>query len=74
MLLATRRQPTVKRHLPRSEDGPGARREAQLRAELMQANSRLVALEREQRLQFERIAQIQAELDEIKALLKKLVR
>jgi len=45
-----------------------------MRAELADLSTRFQKLEREQHVQFERIAQIQAELDEIKRLLKTMQR
>jgi hypothetical protein len=60
---------TVQRHLPKS---PLPKREHALRAELTHVATRLLKLEREQEVQFLRIAQIQQELDEITRLLKKI--
>jgi hypothetical protein len=59
----------VQHHLPKS---PLRKRDQAIRAELTHASTRLVKLEREQELQFQRIAQIQQELDEIKRLLRKI--
>ncbi|HZR25800.1 MAG TPA: hypothetical protein VFA59_19535 [Vicinamibacterales bacterium] len=61
----------ITRHLPKS---PLPRRDHSTRAELTHMSTRLLKLEREQETQFRRIAQIQQELDEIKALLKKLAQ
>ena len=59
------------RRLPRSipGTGPTSKSERTLRADML---ARMTVLEREQRLQFERIAQIQQSLDEIKQSLKDL--
>jgi hypothetical protein len=46
--------------------------ERELRAELVQLNTGLIDLEREQRLQFQRIAQIQVQLDEVIRLVREL--
>jgi hypothetical protein len=74
MLFTTAQLPGAKRYLPRSEPGAGptSKREAKLQAEVTLLTTQLLKLEREQALQFTRIAQIQQELDEIKNLLKKL--
>ena len=76
MLSAVTRVPGARRHLPRSGPGagPASRREIALQAEVTHLATRLVDIEREQHLQFKRIAQIQQELDEIKALLKKIAK
>jgi predicted nucleic acid-binding Zn-ribbon protein len=63
------------RYLPRTpQDTANTRRTAAMRAELADLSTRFHKLEREQHVQFDRIAQIQAELDEIKRLLKKMQR
>ena len=64
--------PGAARHFPRSGPGTGptSRHEAALRAEITHLGTRLAEMEREQGVQFQRIAQIQQELDEIKRLLK----
>jgi chaperonin cofactor prefoldin len=43
-----------------------------VRAELTHLSTRLLKLEREQEIQFKRIAQIQHELDEIRRVLEKI--
>ena len=69
MLLTMAQIPGGIRSLPRSVPGTGptSKTERTFRAEML---SRIAALEREQHLQFERFAQIQQQLDEIKLLLK----
>ena len=63
------------RYFPRtSQDTANTRRTAAMRAELSDLTTQFHKLEREQRVQFERIAQIQVELDEIKRLLKSMQR
>jgi len=52
--------PGVQRHLPKS---PLRKRDDTVRAELTHLSTRLLKLEREQEVQFKRIAQIQHELD-----------
>ena len=71
MLATLTQTPGVIRHFPRSVPGTGptSKAETAFRAEL---RVRIGALEREQHLQFERIAQIQQQLDEIRRLLQKL--
>jgi hypothetical protein len=59
----------IHRHLPRS---PLSRRDKALRAELTHLGAAIVKIEREQEIQFRRIAQIQQDLDEVKRLLKKI--
>ena len=60
----------VQRHLPKS---PLRKRgDPAVRAELTHLSTRLLNLEREQEVQFKRIAQIQHELDEIRRALEKL--
>ena len=61
--------PGIQRHLPKS---PLSRGDAAIRAELTHVATRLIRLEREQDTQFQRIAQIQQELDDVKRLLKKI--
>jgi len=61
--------PGVQRHLPKS---PLHRRDETVRAELTHLSTRLLKLEREQEVQFKRIAQIQHELDEIRRVLEKI--
>lgn len=61
----------LERHLPKS---PLQRRDQAMRAELTHVATRLLKLEREQEVQFKRIAQIQQELDDIKRLLKKIAK
>ncbi len=58
------------RNLPKS---PLPRRDVALRAELTHLSSQLVKIERDQEIQFRRIAEIQLELDELKRLLKRLI-
>ena len=55
--------PGVHRHLPKS---PLRKRDDAVRAELTHIATRLLKLEREQEVQFKRIAQIQADIDELK--------
>ena len=73
MLLTAALVPGTKRYHPRSTPGTGPTSKVvtALRAELTHLNTRLLAIEREQRVQFERIVQIQQQLDEIKRLLNK---
>ena len=61
--------PSVQRHLPKS---PLRKRDHAVRAELTHVATRLLKLEREQEIQFKRIAQIQHELDELRRLLEKI--
>jgi hypothetical protein len=61
----------IERHLPKS---PLSKRDHAVRAELTHVSTRLLTLEREQDVQFKRIAQIQQELEHIKRLLEKLAR
>jgi len=61
--------PGVQRHLPKS---PLRKRDSAVRAELTHLSTRLLKLEREQEIQFKRIAQIQHELDEIRRVLEKI--
>jgi uncharacterized sporulation protein YeaH/YhbH (DUF444 family) len=58
------------RNLPKS---PLSRRDVALRAELTHVSSQLVKIERDQEIQFRRIADIQQELDELKRMLKRLL-
>jgi hypothetical protein len=71
MLATASHTPGATRNFPRSVPGTGptSRADASRHAELL---ARIAALEREQRLQFERIAQIQQQLDDIHRTLKKL--
>lgn len=73
MLATVAQIPGEIRNLPRAIPGTGATSKADrtFRAEML---SRIAALEREQRVQFERIAQIQQQLDEITQLLKKALQ
>lgn len=73
MLSVAMRVPSTARHLPRSGDHASSKLTPTIRAELVQLNTRLLALEREQRVQFERIAQIQQQLDELAGLVRKLI-
>jgi hypothetical protein len=60
------------RYFPRSEQESALRRRsAALQAAMKQLGDRVDDLQREQQTQFQRIAQIQADLDEIKRLLKR---
>ena len=61
--------PPVQRHLPKS---PLPRRDKAIRAELTHFASRLLEIERDQQIEFRRIAQMQQELDDIKRILKTL--
>jgi hypothetical protein len=58
------------RNLPKS---PLSRRDVALRAELTHVSSQLVKIERDQEIQFRRIADIQRELDELTRMLKRLL-
>jgi hypothetical protein len=73
MLFTVAQVPGAKRYLPRS--GPGAGPTSKvitaLRAEMTHLNTRLLEIEREQRVQFELIVQIQQQLDEIRRLLNR---
>jgi hypothetical protein len=73
MLITVAQVPGAIRRLPRSipGTGPTSKSERTLAAELL---ARITAIEHEQRIQFERIAQIQQSLDELKQLLKALKR
>ena len=64
--------PAPLRYLPRSRPGTGptTRRDMTLHAELTHLSAKILELEKEQRIQFKRIADIQQDLDEIKRLLK----
>jgi len=66
----------VSRNLPRSRPGTGptSTNDATLRAELAQMNAEVARLVKEQQVQLRRIADIQAELDEVKRLLRALVK
>ncbi len=64
-------QAPIERHLPKS---PLPGRDRAVRAELTHVSTRLLKLERDQEIQFTRIAQIQQELDDIKRLLKRLAK
>jgi uncharacterized sporulation protein YeaH/YhbH (DUF444 family) len=66
--------PAVQRYLPRSgpSTGPTSRRDRALQAEVTHLTVQLARLEKEQQIQFRRIADIQQEIDEIKRLLKKI--
>lgn len=74
MLAITRQTPNSKRYLPRTPEGPPSKRESALKAEIVHLNTRLLDLEREQRITFERIAQLQQQLDEFTLMLRKLVQ
>ena len=74
MLSAGRLIPATARYWPRSGDKAASKLGPSVRAELVQLNTRLLAIEREQRIQFERIAQLQHQLDELTRLIKKIVR
>ena len=67
--------PPVHRHLPRNRPGTGptSRSETALRAEVAHLTSEVARLAKEQQVQFQRIAEIQAQLDEIQRALKKLL-
>ena len=63
---------TIKRYLPRAaQEHAEARRTAALRAQVAELTRTVVKLEREQHIQFQRIAQIQQTLDELAAIIKK---
>ena len=61
--------PGAQRHLPKS---PLRKGDSAIRAEMTHISTRLLKLEREQEVQFKRIAQIQHELDEMRRLLEKI--
>jgi hypothetical protein len=71
MLTVIRRMPGTARFHPRSGD-KAAHLQQTLRAEIVQLNTRVLALEREQHVQFERMAQMQQQLDELTRLVKAL--
>jgi len=64
--------PAPERYLPRSRPGTGptSKRDVTLHAEVTHLSSKILDLEKEQRIQLTRISEIQRELDEIKRLLK----
>jgi hypothetical protein len=63
---------TGHRYFPRSpQDSAALRREAAFRAQVSELREAMDRLEKEQAIQFQRFAQIQQELDEIRRLLKK---
>ena len=67
MLLSTTRH----RFHPRSEqDRERERREAALRVQVSDLTSRIQVLEKEQQIQFKRIAELQQQLDQAMRLLK----
>jgi hypothetical protein len=68
--------PGALRYLPRARPGTGptSKREVALQAEMRTLATRLLELEREQAIQFTRIAHIQRQLDEMQKLLEKIAR
>lgn len=61
------------RYHPRSaQEKDRGRRDAALRAQIADVTVKLSALEKEQQVQFKRIADIQCQLDDMARLLKKL--
>jgi hypothetical protein len=65
--------PARHRYHPRSQqDHDRKRRDAALRAQVVDLAEHVTALEQEQRLQLKRIAEIQQQLDTIMKLLKQL--
>ena len=68
--------PGSSRYLPRSRPGTGptSSRETTLRAELTHIQAEMEKLAKEQQVQFQRIAEIQMDLDEIKRLLKTIAK
>lgn len=65
---------TSQRYFPRSpQDAAALRREAAFRAQVSELREAMERLEQEQAIQFQRFAQIQQELDEIRRLLKKMI-
>jgi hypothetical protein len=63
--------PPSHRHHPRSP--LDRRRDAALRAELTHVSTMVLELQKDHQIQFARTAQLQREIDEIKATLKKLL-
>jgi hypothetical protein len=64
---------TGHRYLPRSpQDSAALRREAAFRAQVSELREAIERLEKEQAIQFQRFAQIQQELDEIRRLLRQV--
>jgi hypothetical protein len=75
ILLAKRRRllfPSRHRYHPRTQqDRDRTRRDAAVRALIADLATRLSAFEKEQQVQFKRIADLQAQLDELVRLVKK---
>jgi hypothetical protein len=69
-------QDFARRHTPRARPGTGptSKLDVTLRAEMAQLNAEMTRLVKDQRAQFQRIAELQHELDEVKRLLKALQR
>jgi uncharacterized sporulation protein YeaH/YhbH (DUF444 family) len=64
---------TGHRYFPRSpQESAALRREAAFRAQVSELREAMERLEKEQAIQFQRFAQVQQELDEIRRLLKKV--
>ena len=64
--------PARHRYHPRSQqERERDRRHAAVRAEVADVSTRLQTLEKEQRVQFKRIAEIQQQLDELMRVVKK---
>jgi hypothetical protein len=63
--------PTRHRFLPRdNQHASSSKREAALRAEVSELRAHMETMEKEQQIQFQRIAEMQRDLDEIKRRLK----
>lgn len=73
MMPALGSVPNTVRFLPRTGDRSVTQVVPSLRAEVNALTAHLVALQREQRIQFERIAQIQAQLDALTSALGRLI-
>ena len=69
-------QDFARRHSPRARPGTGptSKLDATLRAEIALLNAEMTQLVKNQQAQFQRIAELQRELDEVKRLLKELGR
>ena len=65
---------TTHRHLPRRGAHPPLRGDAVTREEFTRLAATIHSLQRDQEIQFKRIAQIQAELDDLRKLLEKIVK
>jgi hypothetical protein len=74
MLSTTTGLPASVRFHPRRGDRAVSKRPASEHAEIVHLNARLLAVEKDLRVQFERIAQMQEQLDRVTKLLEKLAR